>query len=68
MQHFRMKTVYKNNEMKKKKKMEDLRLSAVALVNDCVYFFKLKRLDLKWRKLLKARSAWHWMSGIGHLP
>ena len=65
MQHFRMKTVYKNNEMKK---MEDLRLSAVALVNDCVYFFKLKRLNLKWRKLLKARSAWHWMSGIGHLP
>ena len=65
MQHFRMKTVYKNNEMKK---MEDLRLSAVALVNDCVYFFKLKRLNLKWRKLLKARGAWHRMSGIGHLP
>ena len=39
-QHIRMKTVYINNGMKKKVRFD--RLSAVALINDCVYYFKLK--------------------------
>ena len=38
-QHIHMKTVYINNGMKKKVRFDGL--SAVALIDGCVYYFKL---------------------------